>query len=67
MSETFPTEAAEFDRYAAEYDAALANGLAASGEEKEYFARGRVNWLTRCVEGEQARLSAAMMRTISTP
>ena len=60
MSEAFPTEAAEFDRYAAEYDAALANGLAASGEEKEYFAQGRVNWLTRCVEGEQASLSAAM-------
>jgi trans-aconitate methyltransferase len=33
---------AEFDQYAAEYDAALAQGLAVSGESKEYFARGRI-------------------------
>jgi trans-aconitate methyltransferase len=39
--------AAAFDEYAAQYDAALARGLAVSGESKEYFARGRVAWLER--------------------
>jgi len=38
---------AAFDEYAAQYDAALAQGLAVSGESKEYFARGRVAWLAR--------------------
>lgn len=37
----------EFDAYAASYDAALAEGLSASGEDKNYFARGRVAWLKR--------------------
>jgi SAM-dependent methyltransferase len=37
--------ASSFDRYASDYDAALARGIALSGEEKEYFARGR----TACV------------------
>lgn len=36
---------AEFDRYAEEYDAALAQGLAVSGEDKNYFARGRIAFL----------------------
>lgn len=35
----------EFDRYAEDYDAALAQGLAATGEDKNYFARGRLRWL----------------------
>jgi SAM-dependent methyltransferase len=35
----------EFDRYAADYDAALNMGLATSGEQKEYFAEGRMRWL----------------------
>lgn len=38
---------AEFDRYAEAYDEALAQGIAVSGEDKHYFARGRVNWLSR--------------------
>lgn len=41
------TESAAFDEYATQYDAALQRGLAVSGESKEYFARGRVAWLTR--------------------
>ena len=41
------TAGAAFDRYATTYDAALANGLAVSGEGKDYFAAGRVQWLTR--------------------
>jgi SAM-dependent methyltransferase len=41
---------AEFDRYAAEYDVALAQGLAVSGENKEYFARGRIAHLAACLQ-----------------
>jgi SAM-dependent methyltransferase len=35
----------EFDDYAGNYDAALNQGLALSGEAKEYFAHERVRWL----------------------
>jgi SAM-dependent methyltransferase len=38
-----------FDDFHAEYDEALAHGLAVSGEDKSYFARGRVAFLTRCL------------------
>ena len=37
----------EFDDYAGSYDAALNQGLALSGESKEYFAHERVRWLAR--------------------
>ncbi|HKS27251.1 MAG TPA: methyltransferase domain-containing protein [Pyrinomonadaceae bacterium] len=40
---------AEFDGYATEYDAALEQGLAVSGEDKHYFARGRAMWLADCL------------------
>jgi len=40
---------AEFDAYAAEYDAVLARGISISGEDKNYFAKGRVVWLARCL------------------
>jgi predicted TPR repeat methyltransferase len=39
-----------FDRYAASYEGDLATALAPSGENREYFAEGRVNWLKRCLE-----------------
>jgi len=47
----------EFDRYAGEYDAALARGISVSGENKDYFAKGRVDWLARCLTrlGEHPR------------
>ena len=35
----------DFDSYADSYDRALAEGLAVSGESREYFAKGRVEWL----------------------
>jgi SAM-dependent methyltransferase len=38
-----------FDQYAKDYDAHLSQALAASGEDKEYFARGRIGWLSRCL------------------
>jgi SAM-dependent methyltransferase len=39
-----------FDGYASEYDAALQQGLAVSGESKEYFAQGRISFLRQCLE-----------------
>ncbi|MFY9557769.1 MAG: methyltransferase [Blastocatellia bacterium] len=39
----------EFDGYAAHYDAALAQGISVSGEDKTYFARGRIAWLADCL------------------
>jgi SAM-dependent methyltransferase len=40
----------EFDQYADDYDAALAKGLSASGESKDFFAEGRAKWLGNCLE-----------------
>src|SRR5205085_4296100 len=44
-----------FDEYATEYDLALHQGLSVTGEDKLYFARGRIDWLARCLRqmGEQ--------------
>lgn len=36
---------ASFDRYAQDYDAQLQQGIALSGEGRDYFARKRVEWL----------------------
>jgi SAM-dependent methyltransferase len=36
-----------FDQYAADYDGALAQGISVSGEDKEFFARGRIAWLAK--------------------
>ena len=41
--------AVDFDQYADCYDRALGEALAASGEDRRYFAEGRVNWLGDCV------------------
>jgi len=38
-----------FDQYAGKYELALSNALAPSGERREYFAEGRVEWLRRCL------------------
>lgn len=42
-----PKPQSAFDAYAQDYDAALDQGIAVSGENKEYFAQGRVAWLAR--------------------
>ena len=42
-----------FDQYAAEYEQALSNAIAPSGEGREYFAEGRVAWLKRCLEEKE--------------
>ena len=39
----------QFDAFAADYDAALARGLSVSGEDKNYFARGRIQHTARCL------------------
>jgi len=46
---------ADFDEYASDYEASLELGISVSGESKVYFARGRVEWLRRCLRqlGEQ--------------
>jgi SAM-dependent methyltransferase len=38
-------DAPEFDAYAARYDEALAAGLSVTGEDKDYYARGRMHWV----------------------
>jgi SAM-dependent methyltransferase len=42
-----PCERPSFDAYAAGYDAALAQGLSVSGENKDFFAEGRAVWLAK--------------------
>jgi SAM-dependent methyltransferase len=43
MTDTSP----EFDLFAGDYDTALGKGLALSGEDRDFFARGRMHWLAR--------------------
>ena len=43
------TNSAEFDKYADSYDSALLEALSASGEDKIYFAQGRIAWLAGCL------------------
>lgn len=47
MSRDSSSERSAFDAYATDYDAALEQGISVSGEDKEYFAHGRVQWLAR--------------------
>lgn len=52
--------AAEFDAYAERYDADLARGLALTGEDKDFYARGRVAWVRRRLD----RLGPAPARVL---
>jgi SAM-dependent methyltransferase len=38
-----------FDHYATSYDEALSHAIGPSGEDREYFAKGRIAWLKRCL------------------
>lgn len=38
-----------FDEFADNYDAALNQGLSATGEGKDYFAAARIEWVARCL------------------
>ncbi len=49
MTDPSGSSHADFDAYASNYDAALDQGIAVSGEGKEYFAQGRVAWLSKCL------------------
>jgi trans-aconitate methyltransferase len=60
MSQSSIEAEAEFNAYAAEYDALLARGISISGEDKNYFARGRIVWLARCLAYLQKRPCTAM-------
>ncbi|HEV8605035.1 MAG TPA: hypothetical protein VGQ99_06695, partial [Tepidisphaeraceae bacterium] len=44
------TNSTSFDQYAEEYDSALARGISVSGEDKMYFARGRVDWTRKVLD-----------------
>jgi SAM-dependent methyltransferase len=50
----------EFDAFADDYDAALNKGLSVSGEDKNYFARGRLAWLRRRLDRIGLRVTGAM-------
>lgn len=49
-----------FDGYAADYDVALSRGLSITGEDKSYFARGRVTWLRNCLKQIDGPVRSAM-------
>ncbi len=49
-----------FDQYAAEYDSALGQGLRVSGENKDYFARRRIEWLRDRLSKDLARVRHVM-------
>jgi SAM-dependent methyltransferase len=51
---------AEFDQFADAYEADLNQALAATGEDKDYFARGRVSFLARCLQDLQETPESAM-------
>ena len=45
----------DFDEFAGGYDEALHRGVSISGENKDYFARGRIDWLRRCLPGARPK------------
>ncbi|MSP39995.1 MAG: class I SAM-dependent methyltransferase [Deltaproteobacteria bacterium] len=49
-----------FDRYAEEYDSALSQGLAVSGENKDYFAHRRIEWLRTHLPRDMTGLNRVM-------
>jgi SAM-dependent methyltransferase len=52
--------AAEFDAFAGDYDEALNQGLALSGEGKDFFAQGRAKWLAECLQRLNLRAGKAL-------
>src|SRR6476619_2304625 len=49
-----------FDEYAGDYDSALAKGISVSGEDKMYFARGRVDWTKKVLDQLGAKPATIM-------
>ena len=56
----------EFDRYVEDYNTALARGLSASGETREYFAAKRVEWVATCL-GERFRVVPMLLPSLRQP
>lgn len=54
------SQGSAFDEYATSYDAALAEGLSVSGEDKGYFAQGRVQWLEKCLREMHVQPKSAL-------
>ena len=52
--------AAEFDSFATSYESDLDSALAVSGENKDFFAEGRVKWLARRLEQLKFSASSAL-------
>jgi len=52
--------ASEFDAFAEDYDGALEQGLSVSGENKDYFAQGRIKWVAKCLQRHGVRPSGVM-------
>jgi SAM-dependent methyltransferase len=50
----------EFDQYSEDYDAALAEVISVSGEDKNFFARGRIAWLAKNLEQLQETPKSAL-------
>ena len=50
----------DFDAYAEEYDEALQRGLAVSGEDKNFFAERRVEWLAAILRALRTEPAAIM-------
>lgn len=51
---------AEFDEFAANYDEALNQGLKFTGEDKDFFAVGRVQWLARHMAGRGVKVERVL-------
>ncbi len=49
-----------FDVYADDYDVALARGISVSGEQKDYFAQRRIEWLRDCLQPLSAPVTRLM-------
>jgi SAM-dependent methyltransferase len=52
--------AAEFDSFASSYESELGQALSISGEGQDYFARGRIGWLAKCLRDQGAKPRSAM-------
>jgi SAM-dependent methyltransferase len=50
----------DFDDYAEEYDAHLAQAISVSGEEKDYFARGRIDWVSKYLSAKSVGVESVM-------
>src|SRR5688500_36424 len=60
MSKSSPRKPAKFDRYARQYDAELDRGISVSGEDKNYFARGRLAFTARLLAAEGVQPNRVM-------